>query len=171
MYLVSPGSAIPDTSSMTSSAAIATEGRLILADALTFAERFKPAAVIDIATLTGAMITTLGSEASGLMGNNESLAQELLTAGMLSGDRAWELPLWEEYDPLLKSAFADIANIGNEQAKSIAGGCFLKHFATKYPWVHLDVAGVAYKGSPLIERSATGRPISLIMHYLLNKKN
>lgn len=145
------------------------EGRLILCDGLTFIERFAPKAVIDVATLTGAIIITLGAEASGLMSNNQALADQVLAASTESGDRVWQLPLWEEYQTLINSAFADIANMGTDQAKSIAAGCFLARFAEKYPWVHLDIAGTAWTGGGNMNRAATGRPVSLLMHYLLEQ--
>lgn len=143
------------------------EGRLILCDALTYAEQFKPTAVIDVATLTGAVIIALGSVASGLMSNNESLAQAVQQAGAESWDRVWPLPLWEEYQELTASPVADIANLGpGIEAKSIAAGCFLAKFAKKFPWVHLDIAGTAWKSGK--EKTATGRPVSLLVQYLLN---
>jgi len=145
------------------------EGRLVLCDGLTFIERFSPKAVIDVATLTGAIVITLGAEASGLMTNNQTLADQVIAAGNQSGDRTWQLPLWDEYQTLTDSAFADVANIGNDQAKSIVAGCFLARFATKYPWVHLDIAGIARTGSGNLDRAATGRPVSLLMHYLLQQ--
>lgn len=146
------------------------EGRLILADALTYSERYKPEVVIDMATLTGGCALALGPYASGLMSNHPPLAQALLAAGTLSGDRAWELPLWDEYHDALKSDFADVANIPPHDigAKTIVAGCFLAKFTKNFHWAHLDIANTAtYHGGP--KRGATGRPISLIMTYLLNK--
>ena len=140
------------------------EGRLILCDALTYAERFKPAAVIDIATLTGAVIGALGKVGAALLANDDELAEQLLTSGPRSGDRAWRLPLWEEYDQLLKSNFADMANIGGPQAGTITAACFLARFTKKYKWAHLDVAGTAWISGP--QKGATGRPVPLLMDYI-----
>ena len=143
------------------------EGRLILCDALTYAERFKPAAVIDIATLTGAVIGALGKVSAGLLTNNDELAEQLLTSGTRSGDRAWRLPLWEEYDQLLKSNFADMANIGGPQAGTITAACFLARFTKKYKWAHIDVAGTAWISGP--QKGATGRPVPLLMDYICSQ--
>ena len=140
------------------------EGRLILCDALTYAERFKPAAVVDIATLTGACVVALGAQAGGLMGNNEALSRELDQAGQTAADRVWPLPLWEEYQKQLDSNFADMANIGGREAGTITAACFLSRFAENYPWAHLDIAGIAYKSGK--EKGATGRPIPLLMEFL-----
>ena len=142
------------------------EGRLILCDALTYAARYKPAVVIDIATLTGACVVALGKQASGLFSPNDTLAAELLAAGEASGDRAWRLPLWKEYDEQLKSNFADMANIGGPEAGSITAGCFLARFTKDYSWAHLDIAGTAWNSAP---KGATGRPIPLLMEYLLGR--
>lgn len=142
------------------------EGRLILADALTYAERFKPKAVIDIATLTGAIIIALGAQASGLMANNQALADALVQAGESTADRLWQLPLWEEYQELIDTPFADVANLGNEEAKSITAACFLARFAKAYPWAHLDIAGTAWTSAGK-QRMATGRPVATLMEYLL----
>ncbi len=139
------------------------EGRLILCDALTYAERFKPRAVIDVATLTGACVIALGKEASGLFSNNQQLANQLLKAGVKTFDRAWQLPIWEEYSAKLSSTFADIANVTmDRQAGSIVAACFLAKFTTKYPWAHLDIAATATNQS---DTQATGRPIPLLMEY------
>ena len=143
------------------------EGRLILCDALTYAERYKPAAVVDIATLTGACIIALGHHASGLFSNNDKLANELLKAGDVSGDRAWQLPMWDDYSKQLKSNFADLANIGGRSAGSITAACFLKHFTEKYDWAHLDVAGTAWKSAG--PKGATGRPVPLLIEFLLGR--
>ena len=140
------------------------EGRLILCDALTYAERFKPAAVVDIATLTGAVIGALGKVAAGVLSNDDGLAEQLLASGTKSGDRAWRLPLWEEYDQLLKSNFADMANIGGPQAGTITAACFLARFTKKYKWAHLDIAGTAWISGP--QKGATGRPVPMLMEYL-----
>ncbi|AGA34839.1 Cytosol aminopeptidase PepA [Thioalkalivibrio nitratireducens DSM 14787] len=143
------------------------EGRLVLCDALTWVERFKPKAVIDIATLTGACIIALGHQASAVLGNDEDLVAALKQAGESSHDRTWELPLWDEYQEQLKSNFADMANIGGRPAGTITAACFLARFAEKYPWAHLDIAGVAWKSGK--EKGATGRPVPLLMHYLLDQ--
>ena len=144
------------------------EGRLVLCDALTYAERFKPKTVIDVATLTGACIVALGSNASGLMGNNEELVQQLLSAGKRADDRAWELPLFDEYQEQLDSPFADIANIGGPKAGSITAGCFLSRFTKKYHWAHLDIAGTAWISGGK-DKGATGKPVPLLTQYLLDQ--
>ena len=141
------------------------EGRLILCDALTYAERFEPQAVIDIATLTGACVIALGHVASGLFANDKRLADALLKASEISLDRAWQLPLWEDYQEQLKSNFADMANIGGRPAGSVTAACFLARFAEKFAWAHLDIAGTAWKSGS--DKGATGRPVSLLSHYLL----
>ncbi len=143
------------------------EGRLILCDALTYAERYEPSAVIDIATLTGACIIALGRHPSGLLGNNQSLVNELLRAGKDSGDRAWELPLWDDYQEQLDSNFADMANIGGKDAGTITAACFLSRFTKSYRWAHLDIAGTAWKTGK--KKGATGRPVPLLMQFLLNR--
>jgi leucyl aminopeptidase len=145
------------------------EGRLVLCDALSYAERFNPAAVIDIATLTGACIIALGHHASGLMTNHDPLAQELLAAGRISGDRTWQLPLWSEYQDALKSNFADMANIGDRSAGAITAACYLSRFTKKYHWAHLDIAGVAWHSGA--KKGATGRPVPLLMEYLIRRAN
>lgn len=144
------------------------EGRLVLCDTLTYAERFKPQAVIDIATLTGACIVALGSNASGLMGNNDELIEQLLSAGKSADDRAWQLPLFDEYQEQLDSPFADIANIGGPKAGSITAGCFLSRFAKAYNWAHLDIAGTAWISGGK-DKGATGRPVPLLTQYLLDR--
>ncbi|MBM3105442.1 MULTISPECIES: leucyl aminopeptidase [Pseudomonas] len=146
------------------------EGRLVLCDALTYAERFKPQAVIDIATLTGACIVALGSHTSGLMGNNDDLVNQLLDAGKRADDRAWQLPLFDEYQEQLDSPFADIANIGGPKAGSITAGCFLSRFAKAYNWAHLDIAGTAWISGGK-DKGATGRPVPLLTQYLLDRAN
>lgn len=143
------------------------EGRLVLCDALTWVERFKPQAVIDIATLTGAAIVALGHQASAVLGNNPELIEALKRAGTATYDRTWELPLWEEYQEQLKSNFADMANIGGRPAGTITAACFLARFTEKYPWAHLDIAGVAWKSGK--EKGATGRPVPLLVRYLLDQ--
>jgi leucyl aminopeptidase len=143
------------------------EGRLILCDSLTYAAKFKPDTVIDIATLTGAVIGALGKETSGLLSNNDQLCEALIESGTRCGDRAWQLPLWEEYDQLLSSNFADMANIGGPQAGTITAGCFLARFARDYKWAHLDIAGTAWVSGK--NKGATGRPVPLLMEYLRSK--
>lgn len=142
------------------------EGRLVLCDALTYAERYKPKAVVDVATLTGACIVALGEHPCALYSNDDDLAQNLLDAGTQSHDRAWRMPLWEDYRPQLDSNFADLANIGGPKAGSITAACFLSHFAENYSWAHLDIAGVAWLSGA--NKGATGRPVSLLVNYLLN---
>lgn len=144
------------------------EGRLVLCDTLTYAERFKPQAVIDVATLTGACIVALGSNVSGLMGNNEALVKQLLKAGEYADDRAWQLPLFDEYQEQLDSPFADIANIGGPKAGTITAGCFLSRFAKKFHWAHLDIAGTAWVSGGK-DKGATGRPVPLLTQYLLDR--
>ena len=143
------------------------EGRLILCDALTYAERFEPAAVIDVATLTGACVVALGHVATGLFANDDELAADLLAAGGTALDRAWQLPLWDDYQDLLKSNFADMANIGGRWGGSITAACFLSRFARKYTWAHLDIAGTAWKSGA--DKGATGRPVPLLAHYLIDR--
>jgi leucyl aminopeptidase len=143
------------------------EGRLILADALSYAERFEPQAVVDIATLTGACIIALGHVCSGLFANKDALARELQAAGAESWDRVWELPLWDDYQEQLKSNFADFANIGGRPAGSITAACFLSKFARKYDWAHLDIAGTAWKSGR--EKGATGRPVPLLTTFLMKR--
>jgi len=143
------------------------EGRLILCDALTYAARFDPETVIDVATLTGACVIALGHVASGLFANNDTLARELVHAGDEAHDRAWQMPLWNDYQELLKSPFADMSNIGGRSAGSITAACFLARFARKYVWAHLDIAGTAWKSGS--DKGATGRPVSLLVHYLLKR--
>jgi leucyl aminopeptidase len=143
------------------------EGRLILCDALSYAEKFKPDAVIDIATLTGACIVALGAHPAGVMGNHNPLVQDLIKAGKTSGDRCWELPLWDDYQEQLDSNFADVANIGGKAAGTITAGCFLSRFTKKYHWAHLDIAGVAWKSGH--NKGATGRPVSLLVQYIVDQ--
>ncbi len=144
------------------------EGRLVLCDALTYVERFKPKAVVNIATLTGACIVALGSNTSGLMGNNPELVASLLSAGQQASDVAWELPLFDDYQEQLDSPFADIANIGGPKAGTITAGCFLSRFTKEYPWAHLDIAGTAWISGGK-EKGATGRPVPLLSQYLLDR--
>jgi leucyl aminopeptidase len=147
------------------------EGRLVLADAITYCERYKPAVIIDIATLTGAVVIALGHHASGLLSNDEPLANDLLAAGQESHDRAWQLPLWDDYQEQIKSPFADISNTGGRAAGTITAACFLSRFAKKQHWAHLDVAGTAAMMTGSSERKATGRPVPLLVQYLINRAN
>ncbi|CAD5249851.1 MULTISPECIES: leucyl aminopeptidase [Halomonadaceae] len=144
------------------------EGRLVLCDALTYAERFTPASVVDIATLTGAVIIGLGHHATGLLSNDDDLALDLLDAGEAAWDRAWHLPLWDEYQEQLESNFADLANIGGRPAGTITAACFLSRFADHFPWAHLDIAGTAWHSGK--QKGATGRPVGLLTQYLLDRE-
>ena len=143
------------------------EGRLILCDALTYVERFRPAAVIDIATLTGACVIALGHVATGLFANDEALAREVVAAGEDACDRVWRMPLWDDYQEQLKSNFADFANIGGRPAGAVTAACFLARFAKKYTWAHLDIAGTAWKSGK--EKGATGRPVPLLTQFLIHR--
>ena len=143
------------------------EGRLILCDALTYCEKFNPKVVIDVATLTGAVIVALGKHHSGVMSNDQNLADSLKASGISSMDTVWQLPLDDEYDELLKSNFADMANIGGRPAGSVTAACFLSHFTESYPWAHLDIAGTAWLSGA--NKGATGRPVPLLTQYLLAK--
>ncbi|MFP5380706.1 MAG: leucyl aminopeptidase [Gammaproteobacteria bacterium] len=143
------------------------EGRLILCDALTYAERFEPDAVIDLATLTGACVIALGAHPSALFANHDPLAREIEHAADEAWDRVWRMPLWDDYQDQLKSSLADMANIGGRPAGSITAACFLSRFTKKYHWAHLDIAGTAYKGGR--DKTSTGRPVSLLVHFLLNR--
>ena len=143
------------------------EGRLILCDALTYVEKYKPAAVVDIATLTGAMVIALGHVATGLFANSDPLARELVQAGEGGWDRAWHLPMWDDYQEQLKSNFADFPNIGSRAGGSITAACFLSRFTKSYPWAHLDIAGTAWKSGA--EKGATGRPVALLTHFLARR--
>jgi leucyl aminopeptidase len=140
------------------------EGRLILCDALTYAERFKPAAVVDIATLTGACVVALGSVNTGLFSPNDALATQLEQAGRATLDTAWRMPVEDEYQELLKSNFADMANIGGRYGGAISAACFLARFTKKYDWAHLDIAGTAWKSGAA--KGATGRPVPLLVEFL-----
>ena len=140
------------------------EGRLVLCDTLTYAERYKPRAVVDVATLTGACVVALGNHASGLYSNTDTLTKALLDAGERSGDRAWHMPLWEDYQQQLRSNFADMANVGGREAGSVTAACFLSRFARNYPWAHLDVAGSAWLSGN--KKGATGRPVRLLVEWL-----
>ncbi|WP_434515635.1 leucyl aminopeptidase [Dechloromonas sp. ARDL1] len=143
------------------------EGRLILCDALTYAERFDPDTLIDVATLTGACVVALGNVATGLFANKDGLARDLQDAGDEANDRAWHMPLWDDYQELLKSPFADMANIGGRYGGAISAACFLSRFTRKFDWAHLDIAGTAWKSGA--DKGATGRPVPLLTHYLLQR--
>ena len=141
--------------------------RLIRCAALPTAQRFDPAALIDVATLTGACVIALGKHASGLMSKHDDLAAELLAAGETSGDRAWRLPIWDDYQSALDSAFADVANIGGKYGGAITAGCFLSRFAEGQRWAHLDIAGVSHADGKL--GMASGRPVGMLTHWLLDR--
>ncbi len=141
------------------------EGRLILCDALTYVERFKPAAVVDIATLTGACVIALGGVRSGLFSADDALAAALSEAGEAALDPCWRMPVDAEYDEALKSNFADMGNVGGRAGGAITAAMFLKRFTAKYPWAHLDIAGTAWKSGAA--KGATGRPVGLLTHYVL----
>lgn len=144
------------------------EGRLILCDAITYIERrYAPQTVVDIATLTGACVIALGNHATGLFSNHQPLADALLAAGQATGDRAWQLPLWEEYQSQLDSPFADMANVGGREGGAITAACFLSRFARKLQWAHLDIAGTAYRSGK--QKGATGRPVPLLTQFLLDR--
>jgi leucyl aminopeptidase len=143
------------------------EGRLILCDAITYSRRFKPAAVVDVATLTGACIVALGNHFSGLMSNNDGLAHELESAGIRADDRAWRMPIGDEYADQLKSNFADIVNIGGREGGACTAASFLWKFAKDLQWAHLDVAGTAWLGGA--QKGSTGRPIPLLVDFLIHR--
>ncbi|MBV2217998.1 MAG: leucyl aminopeptidase, partial [Diaphorobacter sp.] len=143
------------------------EGRLVLCDALTYAARFKPAAVVDIATLTGACVVALGGLRSGLFASDDLLAEQLLSAGDAALDPCWRMPLDDEYAEGLKSNFADMANVAGRAGGSITAAKFLQRFVGDTPWAHLDIAGTAWKGGAA--KGATGRPVALLVHYLLDQ--
>lgn len=143
------------------------EGRLVLCDALTYCEQFEPRATIDVATLTGACVVALGHHASGLMSPHDDLAEELVAAGQEAVDRAWRLPLWDDYQEQLRTPFADMKNVGGMPAGSITAGCFLSRFAKKQRWAHLDIAGSAWKWGKT--EGATGRPVGLLVQYLMRQ--
>jgi len=143
------------------------EGRLVLCDALTYAARFKPAAVVDIATLTGACVIALGGVRSGMYASDDELAAELSAAGEAALDPCWRLPLDDEYEEGLKSNFADVANVAGREGGSITAAKFLQRFAGKYRWGHLDIAGTAWKGGGA--KGSTGRPVGLLTHFVLGK--
>ena len=143
------------------------EGRLILCDALTYCEKYKPKTVIDIATLTGAVIIALGKHHSGVMSNDQELADALKISGESAQDTVWQLPLDEEYDDQLKSNFADMANIGGREAGTVTAGCFLARYTKKYSWAHIDIAGTAWLGGS--KKGATGRPVPLLTQYIMDQ--
>jgi leucyl aminopeptidase len=143
------------------------EGRLILCDALTYAERYSPAVVVDVATLTGACVVALGHHASGLMGNNEALVRDLLSAGKYAHDRAWQLPLWDEYQKQLDTNFADMANVGGRDGGALTAACFLARYTKKFKWAHLDIAGTAWTTGK--SKGATGRPVPMLTTFLIQR--
>ena len=145
------------------------EGRLILCDALSYVEKYNPAVVIDVATLTGAVIIALGKHNSGLMSNDQDLADDLLAAGKRAADGLWQLPIADEYDQQLKSNFADMANIGGREAGTVTAACFLARFTQDYRWAHLDIAGTAWVSGA--KKGATGRPVPLLVQYILDQLN
>jgi leucyl aminopeptidase len=143
------------------------EGRLVLCDALTYSQRFNPAALIDVATLTGAAVISLGHHASIIMSKHDDLADELLEAGQTAIDRGWRLPLWDDYQPQLKSAFADMKNVGGMAAGSITAGCFLSRFTKDQRWAHIDCAGSTWIWGG--DKGSTGRPVGLLTQFLINQ--
>jgi leucyl aminopeptidase len=143
------------------------EGRLALCDALTYSERFEPDAIVDVATLTGACVVALGHHASAVMTRDDELAQELVAAGRDAVDRAWPLPLWEDYNAQIKSPFADMKNVGGMPAGAITAGCFLAKFTRGMRWAHLDVAGSAWKWNG--KDGASGRPVGLLTRFVLDR--
>jgi leucyl aminopeptidase len=145
------------------------EGRLILCDALSWARRYQPAAVVDIATLTGAIVVALGHTATGVMGTDDGLIEEVRAAGERSGERVWPLPLWDEYRDLMKSAIADVTNAGGRPAGSISAGWFLREFVEGFPWAHLDIAGTAYtdRDEPIRVKGPTGMGVRLFSELVL----
>ncbi len=145
----------------------AAEGRLVLCDALTYVERFNPKTVIDVATLTGACVVALGKHATGLYSNNDELAESLIKSSYSSQDKAWQMPLWDEYQQQLDSNFADMGNIGGPGGGSITAACFLSRFTKKYHWAHLDIAGTAWHSGAA--KGATGRPVAMLVDYLVNQ--
>jgi leucyl aminopeptidase len=145
------------------------EGRLILCDALTYAERFKPRVVVDVATLTGACVIALGHHHSGLFTTDDALAATMLQCSQAALDPCWRLPLDEEYDEGLKSNFADMGNVGSRAGGAITAAMFLKRYTAKYPWVHLDIAGTAWKSGAA--KGSTGRPVPLLTHFVLSQQD
>jgi leucyl aminopeptidase len=147
------------------------EGRLILCDALSYARRYRPAAVIDIATLTGAIVVALGHTAAGVMGSDDKLVDEVRAAGERAGERVWPLPLWEDYRELMKSDIADVKNSGGRPAGSISAGWFLREFVDDFPWAHLDIAGTAYtdREEPTRVKGPTGMGVRLFTEFVLGR--
>jgi leucyl aminopeptidase len=143
------------------------EGRLVLCDALTYVERFDPELVVDVATLTGACVIALGKHASAVMSPHNPLAHELIAASEQSGDKAWRMPLWDEYQEQLESPFADFSNLGGRPAGSITAGCFLSRFTKKYTWAHMDIAGTAWISGK--NKGATGRPVPMLSQFLIQR--
>jgi leucyl aminopeptidase len=144
-----------------------SEGRLVLADALTYAERYEPAVLVDVATLTGAIVSALGDVGSGMFSSSDALVREVLEAGDRAWDRVWHMPLWPEYQDRFKSNIADFANVGPQGDCAITAACFLSRFTRRYPWVHLDIAGTASKNGA--DECATGRPVGLLVHFLAGR--
>ena len=144
-----------------------SEGRVVLCDALTYAEKYKPAVVVDVATLTGGIVSALGEIATGVFSNSDALVREVLEAGDSAWDRAWHMPLWHEYQDTFKSDVADFANVGPHGDCAITAACFLSRFTRRYPWVHLDIAGTATKSGE--DKGATGRPVALLAHFLAGR--
>ena len=144
-----------------------SEGRLVLSDALTYAEKYEPAVVVDVATLTGAIVSALGDIATGLFSDDDALVREVLEAGDSAWDRAWHMPMWHEYQDTFKSNIADFANVGPNGDSAITAACFLSRFTKRYPWVHLDIAGTATKSGD--DKGATGRPVALLAHFLVRR--
>jgi len=142
-----------------------SEGRVVLADALTYAERYNPAVLIDVATLTGAIVSALGEIATGVFSTSDALVREVLAAGDSAWDRGWHMPMWHEYQDTFKSDIADFANVGPHGDCAITAACFLSRFTRRYPWAHLDIAGTATRSGE--EKGATGRPVALLVHFLL----
>ena len=143
------------------------EGRLVLCDAIAYAKSFKPKAIVDVATLTGACIVALGSHASALYSNDDQLASSLESAANDSGDKVWRMPLWDDYQTALNSNFADMANVGGREAGSVTAACFLSRFVEGTSWAHLDVAGSAFHGGA--RKGASGRPVPMLFNYLQNQ--
>jgi leucyl aminopeptidase len=148
------------------------EGRLILCDALTYARRYRPACVLDIATLTGAIVVALGHTASGVMGTDDGLIEDVRRAGDRAGERVWPLPLWDEYRDLMKSDIADVKNAGGRPAGSISAGWFLREFVDGFPWIHLDIAGTAYTDREDATRvkGPTGIGVRLFSEFVLDRQ-
>ena len=144
-----------------------SEGRVVLSDALTYAEKYKPAVLVDVATLTGAIVSALGEVATGVFSDSDALVREVLEAGDSAWDRAWHMPLWREYQDTFKSNVADFANVGPHGDCAITAACFLSRFTQRYPWVHLDIAGTASKSGE--DKGATGRPVALLAHFLAGR--